>query len=158
MTAVPTAAITATGKTSESRVPRLISDDTPYRRVFDFWRPIFAVSFRMGVVTGMATAFKFGTKWGVLAVKTVSTRRQPCRQPDGEGSEDDMKADDEPELDARQDDRVKFHTHFHSDGPMVRCPDLSLPTEPTFAHPRGESRSRYGISLFTIARSNPCFV
>jgi hypothetical protein len=33
-----------------------------------------------------------------------------------------VKADDEPELDAREDDRVKFHAHFHSDGLVVRGP------------------------------------
>ncbi len=41
-----------------------------YRRVFDFWLKIFAVSFGMGVVTGVVMAFQFGTNWGVLAQKT----------------------------------------------------------------------------------------
>lgn len=41
-----------------------------YRRVFDFWRKVFAVSFGMGVVTGIVMAFQFGTNWGVLAQKT----------------------------------------------------------------------------------------
>src|SRR5271163_1202582 len=40
-----------------------------YRRVFDFWLKIFAVSFGMGVVTGVVMAFQFGTNWSVLAEK-----------------------------------------------------------------------------------------
>ena len=51
---------------------RLVTGKALYRRVFDFWLPIFAVSFGMGVVTGIVMAFQFGTNWGVLAVKTGS--------------------------------------------------------------------------------------
>jgi cytochrome d ubiquinol oxidase subunit I len=51
---------------------RLATGQPIYRRVFDFWLPIFAVSFGMGVVTGIVMAFQFGTNWGVLAVKTGS--------------------------------------------------------------------------------------
>ena len=40
-----------------------------YRRVFDFWLKIFAVSFGMGVVTGLVMAFQFGTNWSVLAAE-----------------------------------------------------------------------------------------
>lgn len=43
-----------------------------YRRIFDFWIRIFAVSFGMGVVTGIVMAFQFGTNWGVLSEKTGS--------------------------------------------------------------------------------------
>jgi cytochrome bd ubiquinol oxidase subunit I len=43
-----------------------------YRRVFDFWLKVFAVSFGMGVVTGIVMAFQFGTNWSVLAEKTGS--------------------------------------------------------------------------------------
>jgi cytochrome d ubiquinol oxidase subunit I len=43
-----------------------------YRRVFDFWMKVFAVSFGMGVVTGIVMAFQFGTNWGVLAEKMGS--------------------------------------------------------------------------------------
>src|SRR3954471_140364 len=39
-------------------------------RVFDFWLKVFAVSFGMGVVTGIVMAFQFGTNWGVLAERT----------------------------------------------------------------------------------------
>lgn len=38
-----------------------------YRRVFDFWLRIFAVSFGMGVVSGIIMAFQFGTNWSVLS-------------------------------------------------------------------------------------------
>jgi cytochrome bd ubiquinol oxidase subunit I len=43
-----------------------------YRRVFDFWLKVFAVSFGMGVVSGIVMAFQFGTNWSVLAEKTGS--------------------------------------------------------------------------------------
>jgi cytochrome bd ubiquinol oxidase subunit I len=43
-----------------------------YRRVFQFWMKVFAVSFGMGVVTGIVMAFQFGTNWGVLAEKMGS--------------------------------------------------------------------------------------
>jgi cytochrome bd ubiquinol oxidase subunit I len=41
-----------------------------YRRLFDFWLKVFAVSFGMGVVSGIVMAFEFGTNWSVLAEKT----------------------------------------------------------------------------------------
>jgi cytochrome bd ubiquinol oxidase subunit I len=43
-----------------------------YRRVFQFWMKVFAVSLGMGVVTGIVMAFQFGTNWGVLAEKMGS--------------------------------------------------------------------------------------
>ena len=46
---------------------RLITGNPVYRRVFDFWLKVFAVSFGMGVVTGIVMAFQFGTNWGVLS-------------------------------------------------------------------------------------------
>jgi cytochrome bd ubiquinol oxidase subunit I len=49
---------------------RLLTGNAIYRRVFDFWIKIFALSFGMGVVTGIVMAFQFGTNWGVLAEKT----------------------------------------------------------------------------------------
>ena len=48
----------------------LASGNPVYRRLFDFWIKIFAVSFGMGVVTGIVMAFQFGTNWSVLAEKT----------------------------------------------------------------------------------------
>jgi cytochrome d ubiquinol oxidase subunit I len=40
--------------------------------VFDFWLKVFALSFGMGVVTGIVMAFQFGTNWSVLAERTGS--------------------------------------------------------------------------------------
>lgn len=40
-----------------------------YRRVFAFWLRVFAVSFAIGVVSGIVMAFQFGTNWSVLAAK-----------------------------------------------------------------------------------------
>ena len=51
---------------------RLFTGNPLYRRIFDFWLKIFAVSFGMGVVTGIVMAFQFGTNWGVLAERTGS--------------------------------------------------------------------------------------
>jgi len=47
----------------------LATGNPVYRRLFDFWIKIFAVSFGMGVVTGIVMAFQFGTNWSVLAEK-----------------------------------------------------------------------------------------
>jgi cytochrome d ubiquinol oxidase subunit I len=49
---------------------RLATGNPVYRRVFDFWLKVFALSFGMGVVTGIVMAFQFGTNWSVLAEKT----------------------------------------------------------------------------------------
>jgi cytochrome bd ubiquinol oxidase subunit I len=51
---------------------RLATGNPIYRRVFDFWLKVFALSFGMGVVTGIVMAFQFGTNWGVLAERTGS--------------------------------------------------------------------------------------
>jgi cytochrome bd ubiquinol oxidase subunit I len=48
----------------------LATGQAVYRRVFDFWLRVFAVSFGMGVVTGIVMAFQFGTNWSVLAQRT----------------------------------------------------------------------------------------
>ena len=41
-----------------------------YRRVFDFWLKVFALSFGMGVVSGIVMAFQIGTNWSVLSERT----------------------------------------------------------------------------------------
>jgi cytochrome bd-type quinol oxidase subunit 1 len=51
---------------------RLATGNPIYRRVFDFWLKVFALSFGMGVVTGIVMAFQFGTNWSVLAERTGS--------------------------------------------------------------------------------------
>jgi cytochrome bd ubiquinol oxidase subunit I len=38
-----------------------------YRRLFDFWLKIFGIAFGMGVVSGIAMAFQFGTNWSRLS-------------------------------------------------------------------------------------------
>ena len=40
---------------------RLVTDNPVYRRVFDFWLNGFALSFGMGVVSGIVMAFQFGS-------------------------------------------------------------------------------------------------
>ena len=49
---------------------RLATGNSIYRRVFDFWLKVFALSFGMGVVTGIVMAFQFGTNWSVLAERS----------------------------------------------------------------------------------------
>jgi cytochrome d ubiquinol oxidase subunit I len=51
---------------------RFVTGNTVYRKVFDFWLKIFALSFGLGVVTGIVMAFQFGTNWSVLAQRTGS--------------------------------------------------------------------------------------
>lgn len=43
-----------------------------YRKLFDFWLKVFALSFGMGVVSGIVMAFQFGTNWSVLAERMGS--------------------------------------------------------------------------------------
>jgi cytochrome bd ubiquinol oxidase subunit I len=51
---------------------RLATGNPVYRRVFDFLVKVFALSFGMGVVSGIVMAFQFGTNWSVLAERTGS--------------------------------------------------------------------------------------
>ncbi len=51
---------------------RLATGREVYRLVFDFWLKVFALSFGMGVVSGIVMAFQFGTNWSVLAERTGS--------------------------------------------------------------------------------------
>jgi cytochrome bd ubiquinol oxidase subunit I len=41
--------------------------DTVWRDLYFFWLKIFAVSFGMGVVSGIVMSFQFGTNWSVLS-------------------------------------------------------------------------------------------
>jgi hypothetical protein len=59
----------------------LATGNPVYRRLFDFWIKIFAVSFGMGVVSGIVMAFQLGTNRSVLAAKTGSI--QGPRQSNG---------------------------------------------------------------------------
>jgi cytochrome d ubiquinol oxidase subunit I len=51
---------------------RLATGKAIYRRVFEFWLKVFALSFGMGVVSGIVMAFQFGTNWSVLAERSGS--------------------------------------------------------------------------------------
>ncbi|MEI9888883.1 MAG: cytochrome ubiquinol oxidase subunit I [Rhizomicrobium sp.] len=46
---------------------RLFTGKPVYRRVFDLWLKIFGIAFGMGVVSGIAMAFQFGTNWSRLS-------------------------------------------------------------------------------------------
>lgn len=41
-----------------------------YLRVFDYWKTIFAVTFGMGVVSGLVMSYQFGTNWSVFSDRT----------------------------------------------------------------------------------------
>ena len=41
-----------------------------YMRVFQYWLKIFAVTFGMGVVSGIVMSYQFGTNWSVFSDKT----------------------------------------------------------------------------------------
>ncbi|HUF87955.1 MAG TPA: cytochrome ubiquinol oxidase subunit I [Thermohalobaculum sp.] len=43
--------------------------DDAYMKVFDYWKTIFAVTFGMGVVSGIVMAYQFGTNWSVFSDK-----------------------------------------------------------------------------------------
>jgi cytochrome bd ubiquinol oxidase subunit I len=44
----------------DPRGTRLATGNPVYRRVFDFWLKVFALSLGMGVVKGIVRAFQFG--------------------------------------------------------------------------------------------------
>jgi cytochrome bd ubiquinol oxidase subunit I len=50
----------------------MMSGQTIYRRIFDFWLRVFSIAFGMGVVSGVVMAFQFGTNWSGLVEKTGS--------------------------------------------------------------------------------------
>lgn len=45
---------------------------TVYLNLFKYWMKIFALSFAMGVVSGLVLAYQFGTNWSVLSDKAGS--------------------------------------------------------------------------------------
>jgi cytochrome d ubiquinol oxidase subunit I len=48
----------------------LATEKPVYRRLFEFWRRIFALAFGLGVVSGIVMAFQFGTNWSELSRRT----------------------------------------------------------------------------------------
>lgn len=49
------------------RLLELWRREAVWRRLFDFWLPVFAVAFAMGVVSGIVMAFQFGMHWSRFA-------------------------------------------------------------------------------------------
>jgi cytochrome d ubiquinol oxidase subunit I len=50
----------------------VVTGHAVYRRLFDFWLRIFAVSFGLGVVSGIVMEFQFGTNWSELSRRSGS--------------------------------------------------------------------------------------
>jgi cytochrome bd ubiquinol oxidase subunit I len=48
----------------------LLTSRPVYLAVFNYWKKIFAISFGMGVVSGIVMSYQFGTNWSVFADKT----------------------------------------------------------------------------------------
>src|ERR1700674_1405668 len=48
----------------------LLTGRDVYLQVFNYWLKIFAVVFGMGVVSGIAMSYQFGTNWSVFSDKT----------------------------------------------------------------------------------------
>ena len=47
----------------------LVKRDQAYLKLFDYWKKIFAITFGMGVVSGIVISYQFGTNWAVFADK-----------------------------------------------------------------------------------------
>jgi len=47
----------------------LWTKDKVYEELFDFWKAIFAITFGMGVVSGIVMSYQFGTNWSVFSDK-----------------------------------------------------------------------------------------
>jgi cytochrome d ubiquinol oxidase subunit I len=47
----------------------LLTGRAPYLTLFHYWKKIFAVTFAMGVVSGLVMSYQFGTNWSVFADK-----------------------------------------------------------------------------------------
>jgi cytochrome d ubiquinol oxidase subunit I len=48
----------------------LVTERAVYLAVFNYWKKIFALSFGMGVVSGITMSYQFGTNWSVFADRT----------------------------------------------------------------------------------------
>jgi cytochrome d ubiquinol oxidase subunit I len=47
----------------------LVRRDQVYLKLFDYWKTIFAITFGMGVVSGIVISYQFGTNWAGFADK-----------------------------------------------------------------------------------------
>src|SRR4029078_1011777 len=45
----------------------LVSGRATFLSLFNYWKKIFAVTFAMGVVSGLVMSYQFGTNWSVFA-------------------------------------------------------------------------------------------
>jgi cytochrome d ubiquinol oxidase subunit I len=41
--------------------------DETWRKMADFWGRVFKINFAIGIVSGLALTFQFGTNWGAYA-------------------------------------------------------------------------------------------
>ncbi len=48
----------------------LFTKSETYLHLFNYWKKIFAITFGMGVVSGIVMSYQFGTNWSVFADKT----------------------------------------------------------------------------------------
>ncbi len=48
----------------------MLTRDEAYLKVFNYWKIIFAVTFGMGVVSGIVMSYQLGTNWSVFSDKT----------------------------------------------------------------------------------------
>jgi cytochrome bd ubiquinol oxidase subunit I len=48
----------------------LLRGEKVYLDLFDYWKKVFAITFGMGVVSGIVMSYQFGTNWSVFADKT----------------------------------------------------------------------------------------
>ncbi|HSN72226.1 MAG TPA: cytochrome ubiquinol oxidase subunit I [Steroidobacteraceae bacterium] len=47
----------------------IATKDDAYIKIYDYWKVIFAVTFGMGVVSGIVMSYQFGTNWSVFSDK-----------------------------------------------------------------------------------------
>src|SRR5215813_11493293 len=48
----------------------LFTGRSVFHALFNYWKKIFAISFGMGVVSGLVMSYQFGTNWSVFSDKT----------------------------------------------------------------------------------------
>src|ERR1043165_4660017 len=47
----------------------LWTKDGAYLKLFDYWKSVFAITFGMGVVSGIVMSYQFGTNWAAFSDK-----------------------------------------------------------------------------------------
>jgi cytochrome d ubiquinol oxidase subunit I len=61
-----------------------------YEQIYRMWVKIFAVTFGMGVVTGVVLSYQFGTNWSVFADQVGNVLGPLCRHGDRGGGHPDF--------------------------------------------------------------------